>query len=159
MPGGKGPGGDSVIIGHQPENGKTAAAPVRIVSIDALQRTLEIVIDHLPYRELSPNSREHFIVKARAVKAQREEAGWLAKVQWNNQKPMEYARISYVFCIKDKRHRDMDNLVASAKSFQDGLVDAGVIGNDDSAHLELGRCRILLSNTNQTIITVNELVG
>ena len=38
---------------------------------------IEIKIKHLPYPELSPNSRVHWAVKARAVKASREEIGWL----------------------------------------------------------------------------------
>ncbi len=39
-------------------------------------RKLQVEIEHLPYTELNPNSREHFMVKARAVKASREEIGW-----------------------------------------------------------------------------------
>src|SRR3990167_3231811 len=112
-------------------------------------RKLEIIVEHLPYRELSPNSREHFMVKARAVKAQREEVGWLAKVQWHDQSPMRHARISYRFIVQDKRHRDIDNLIASAKSMVDGLVDGGVLEADDAEHLALGQCNILRGAVNQ----------
>ena len=121
-------------------------------------RKLEIIVEHLPYRELSPNSREHFMVKARAVKAQREEVGWLAKVQWHDQSPMRHARISYRFIVQDKRHRDIDNLIASAKSMVDGLVDGGVLEADDAEHLALGQCNILRGAVNQTIILVEETI-
>jgi len=75
-------------------------------------RTLKIVIEHLPYAELSPNSRVHWVVKNRAVRASKEEIGWLAKSQWHDDKAMMRARISYEFHVKDKRHRDLDNLLA-----------------------------------------------
>ena len=121
-------------------------------------RKLEIIVEHLPYRELSPNSREHWAVKARAVKAQREEAGWLAKVQWKDQKPMTHARINYQFIVTDKRHRDIENTYSACKSFVDGLVDAGVLIDDDSKHLEVGSIKLSPGNTNQTIILIEEVV-
>ena len=120
-------------------------------------RKLIIVVDHLPYPELSPNARHHWAVKARAVRASREEIGWLAKVEWHDNKPMVMARISYQFCVTDKRHRDLDNLLAMCKPWQDGLIDAGIIFYDDAKHLELGNIDIILNNTNKTIITVEEL--
>ena len=122
-------------------------------------RSLEIVIDHLPYSELSPNSRIHWAVKARAVRASREEIGWTAKSQWIDQPPMIYARVSYKFEVKDKRHRDIDNLISSCKSFQDGLVDAGIISSDDSEHLKLGQCSVEQSDVSRTIIRIEEMVG
>ena len=121
------------------------------------ERKLKIVLAHLPYTELSPNSRVHYMVKARAVKASREEIGWLAKAQWHDAQPMMKARISYEFHTKDKRHRDLDNLLAMAKPWQDGLIDAGVIFYDDADHLEIGSVRVIQSDAEQTIIKVEEL--
>ena len=120
-------------------------------------RRLAIFISHLPYPELSPNSRIHWAVKARAVRASREEVGWLAKAQWRDQKPMMRARISYEFRVADNRKRDFDNLLSSCKAFQDGLIDAGVIFYDDARHLEIGQVKVVQSNAEQTIITVEEL--
>ena len=122
-------------------------------------RSLEIIIEHLPFRELSPNSREHWAVKARAVRAQREEAGWLAKLQWGNQKPMKHARISYQFIVMDNRRRDTLNLENACKSMVDGIVDAGVLTDDDSKHLEVGHITLHQGKADQTIITIQEVIG
>ena len=97
------------------------------------------------------------MVKARAVKASREEVGWLAKAQWRDEKPMMKARISYEFHTKDKRRRDMDNLLAMAKPWQDGLIDAEVIFYDDAQHLEIGQCKVIQNDTEQSIILVEEI--
>jgi len=118
-------------------------------------RKLIIKVEHLPYAELSLNSRLHWVVKARAVRASREEIGWLAKVQWHNEKPMMNARISYEFCVKDKRRRDLDNLIT--KPWVDGLVDVGVLWDDDTKHLEIGSIKVVSDNTEKTIITIEEL--
>lgn len=122
-------------------------------------RTINVMIDHLPYPELNPNSRLHWAVKARAVRASREEIGWLAKAQWHDGKPMMKARISYEFHSKDKRHRDLDNLLAMCKPWQDGLIDVGVIFYDDAQHLEIGSITLTQGNIEQSIIVVEEVGG
>ena len=116
-----------------------------------------IEISHLPYPELSPNSRVHWAVKARAVKAAREEIGWLAKAQWHDEKPMMKARIGYEFHVKDKRHRDLDNLLAMCKPWQDGLIDAGVLMYDDAEHLHIWRTRYVQDTVEKTIIEIEEI--
>ena len=120
-------------------------------------RTLKLTIFHLPYRELSPNSCVHWAVKARVARAQREETGWLAKIEWQPLMPMKHATISYTFVVKDKRHRDLDNLISACKSFQDGLIDAGVLESDNSQHLTLVQCNVMQGEAEQTIITLNEV--
>ncbi len=120
-------------------------------------RQLKINIDHLPYPELSPNSRVHFMVKARAVRASREEIGWLAKAQWHDDKPMVKARISYEFHTKDKRRRDLENLLAMTKPWPDGLIDGGVIFYDDAEHLKLGQCDVVHDTVEQSIVIVEEI--
>lgn len=125
-------------------------------------RHITIEIDHLPYSELNPNSRLHWAVKARAVKASREEIGWLAKSKWRykygDASPMTKARISYEFHTKDKRRRDLDNLLAMTKPWQDGLIDVGVIFYDDSQHLEIGSIKIIQGNVEQSIIIIEEVL-
>ena len=120
-------------------------------------RQLVITIEHLPYVELNPNSREHWAVKARAVKASREEIGWLAKEQWHDDEPMMKARISYDFQVKNKRNRDLDNLLAMCKPWQDGLIDAGVLFYDDAKHLEIGHPKVMQGDAEQSIVTLEEI--
>jgi len=121
------------------------------------ERKLVITVEHLPSPELSPNARHHWAVKARAVKASREEVGWLAKVQWHDDKPMVKARISYEFHVKDKRRRDLDNLLAMCKPYQDGLIDVGVLAYDDAEHLEIGYVKEMPGDADCSIITVEEV--
>ena len=42
------------------------------------------------------------------------------------------------------RPTDEDNLLAACKGFLDGLVDAGIVPDDSSAHIEIGRARFEL---------------
>lgn len=86
-----------------------------------------------PDKALSPNARVHWSTKARARRAQRDEAGWTAKATFP--KFSGPVTIQCVFHPPDKRKRDLDNLLASMKAAFDGIVDAGVIAGDDSAHL------------------------
>ncbi len=93
-----------------------------------------------PARELNPNTRCHWAVKARAAKVYRQ-AGWvLTKASGfaveNKDAPI---RISFKFCPPDnRRKRDLDNLLASCKALADGIADAlGV--NDERFAISLER--------------------
>ncbi len=120
-------------------------------------RTLKIELPHLPYPELSPNWRGHWSEIARGKKVARAEAGWLALAQWKGQMPMSCAMISYEFTVKVDRVRDHDNLIASCKPLQDGLIDAGVIFYDDANHLKLGSVTISKGDKDLTTILVQEV--
>ena len=122
-------------------------------------RSITIILDHLPPPSLSPNRLRtlHWTERSDLMRTAREEVGWLAKSQWKEEKPMMRARISYEFLIKDRRKRDVDNLLAACKPFTDGLIDAGVIFYDDMAHLEYGLTRAVYDFKDETIITVEEL--
>ncbi len=122
--------------------------------------SLVIVLDHLPPSELNPNQlrRSHWTVRHQATRDAMEEIGWLAKTQWHDDKPMVRARVSYEFHLKDKRHRDLDNLLSACKAYQDGLIEAGVITYDDTKHLEIGSVRAIQNTKEQTVITIEELV-
>jgi len=97
------------------------------------------------------------MVKARSTKIAREEIGWLVKAQWHDDKPMIKAKISYEFHIRNKRRRDMDNLFAMTKPWQDGLIDVGVIFFDDANHLEIGSMELVEDTEDKTIVTIEEL--
>ena len=121
-------------------------------------RTIQIVLEHLPYAELNPNSRLHWSDRSRASRIARDEVAWLCKSKWDiEQKPMMKARIGYEFLLKSKRNRDVDNLLAACKPFTDGLIDGGVIFYDDAKHLEYGLVRAIYDTKEQTIIRVEEI--
>ena len=79
---------------------------------------------------LSPNSRKHWSVKAKATKAARSEAFYATRVVTTIKPNWKAAALSVTFNPPDKRRRDRDNLQASLKAHFDGIADA--LGINDS---------------------------
>ena len=87
----------------------------------------------LPAKELSPNSRCHFMSKANKVKRYRldaKHAAMIAAHECGIREPLERVRITATFFHRQNRHRDADNALASLKAAFDGLADAGIVTND-----------------------------
>ena len=81
-----------------------------------------------PARELSPNSRAHFMKAARAKKAAKIEAGWATQVAIQNNRDWqpkgETVAVHIIAHPKPTGPRpDADNLVASCKAFIDGIAE------------------------------------
>ena len=76
-----------------------------------------------PDRVLSPNSRAHWSRRAKAVKAARTQAYWLAHMGMI-ELPDGPVPVRVVFHPPDKRGRDLDNMLASCKVYLDGISDA-----------------------------------
>jgi crossover junction endodeoxyribonuclease RusA len=84
---------------------------------------------------LNANDRDsHWARRRRITGALREAAAWLARQQRIPALPR--ARILGVYEPPDRRRRDPANLYPSFKACVDGLVDAGVLLDDDAAHLD-----------------------
>jgi hypothetical protein len=105
----------------------------------------------LPPRELSSNgSHGHWWTTAPPRKHYRLEilAAHRDAFHMRPETPMARATLELVFCTKGSRkaHRygpqDEANAVYAAKSLIDGLIDVGLIANDDHKHLTLDSCRI-----------------
>jgi crossover junction endodeoxyribonuclease RusA len=83
---------------------------------------------------LNANQRLHWAAKARITRQLRSDAFLLAKYH----KVPHLERV-HVFCVVEPdprtRRRDPGNWSVSAKALVDGLVDAGVVDDDDSKHL------------------------
>lgn len=92
-----------------------------------------------PPKELSPNSRCHFMKKAKFLKSYRQDCAWIttcAKTAAGFPAFGDAIKVSMEFCPPDKRKRDLDNVLASCKALLDGIALA--IGEDDSKfHLSL----------------------
>lgn len=102
--------------------------------VEAAQGGLVFVTLPLPAKELSPNARVHWRVKAKHTKAAREQAHAMAR---SFNRPMwKAATVKCVFTFGDTRRRDKDNLLASMKAYFDGLADAGVVENDSQLTYE-----------------------
>jgi crossover junction endodeoxyribonuclease RusA len=91
-----------------------------------------VVVLGWPSKTLSPNAATiHWATKAKAVKAARTEAYYAACAAFPRGKPKwTGARIHIAFCPPDRRKRDLQNCIASAKALVDGIADA--LGIDDS---------------------------
>ena len=84
---------------------------------------------------LNANDRDgHWARRKRVTAALREGAGWLART--GRVPALQRAHILAVYEPPDRRRRDPANLYASFKACIDGLVDAGVLPDDDAAHLD-----------------------
>ena len=96
---------------------------------------MRLELGHLPDRDLSPNKRLHHMQLYRAKRDAKDEAIALALQQGRPDVPYEKANIAITWVAKDKRRRDPDNLFASMKPYIDGLVEAGLLVDDSSAHV------------------------
>ena len=103
----------------------------------------------IPPKELAPNSRTHWRVKAKYVKAYREEARIAGRdlrffrpdLPW----PLPLGVLAEpVFVFPTNRRRDTDNLGASLKAAWDGLVDAGVLADDSARHLTIAAVKCVV---------------
>jgi len=103
-----------------------------------MNETVTIVLP-LPPAVLSPNRPPGSIggrmKKAAAAKRLRGLARTAALEEGIESAPWESATLQAVFYHKQKRRRDGTNYNASLKAAQDGIVDAGLIVDDDADHL------------------------
>lgn len=83
---------------------------------------------------LNSNHRGHWR-RNHAITAELRLAGaWMARA--GRVPPLRRAHITGVYEPPDRRKRDPANLYPSFKAAVDGLVDAGVLVDDDAAHLD-----------------------
>ncbi len=89
----------------------------------------------LPPKELSPNWRGHWAVKAKAVKRYKTDTH-IETMRTMNALGMpwtswESATARAVFFWGTRRHRDKDNALASLKAAFDGMASAGLLRDDE----------------------------
>ena len=77
-----------------------------------------------PPRELSPNSRCHYMQKHKAAKAYRLDCFYLAKEAGMAAPADGPVNLRIEFVPPDRRHRDWDNMLGSIKYLLDGLAEA-----------------------------------
>lgn len=97
-----------------------------------------LIVLRLPPKSLSPNrppaSRGGRMAKARDAKRYRRSA-WAHGCQQRPAEPWERATVRATFYHATRRRRDDVNHLAMLKPAYDGLVDAGVLVDDDAEHL------------------------
>lgn len=75
--------------------------------------------------------------RARTVRQVRELAGYLAKIA--RIPPLGYCRVQLTWWVASTRTRDVDNLAALEKPIFDGLVDAGIVPDDNPRYMDKPR--------------------
>ena len=122
-------------------------------------RVIRVIIDHLPYSELMPNAlrRTFWTVRSEMTKVARQEA-YLLGLEQTPESPFKYCAIEEIFTVPDKRRRDLESLLAASKAFIDGLVDAGIIEDDNWQHvLRLSGSVVYQKGVAQTEIIITEV--
>ena len=96
---------------------------------------MKIVLPNLPPKEANPNSNSHFYIRSRVRREQHEQMLGYVLEQGRPDTPFEKAHITITWRAKDKRKRDIDNLLSAMKGSIDGLVEADVLVDDSAKHL------------------------
>ena len=103
------------------------------------QESITIVLP-LPARVLSPNCTIATVggrmMKAAAIKKLRKLTCDLVTVECIESQPWGVVGVKAHFFFKNKRKRDDDNANGSLKAAYDGIVDAGLVENDDYDHMK-----------------------
>jgi Holliday junction resolvase RusA-like endonuclease len=107
--------------------------PSHIIISGALGTVFRLTLP-MPDRKLSPNARTHWAVKARVVKAARDKGKWAAQKVLHDAgiEPPQWSKAHYfvAFFCSTAAKRDNDNLMASLKSYRDGIADSGLVADD-----------------------------
>ena len=83
-----------------------------------------------PSRDLHPNARVHWAVRAKATKNARSTAAWAARAAKVQHIKAEALTVKIAFMPPDNRRRDLDGMLSSVKAYLDGIADIARI--DDS---------------------------
>lgn len=88
----------------------------------------------MPDKFINSNDRLHWAKKAKLTKAWREAAHWYAKAA-GLPKGLRRVHVLVEIHKSTTRKYDAGNLAPTAKAVVDGLVDYGLVVDDDNAHL------------------------
>jgi len=103
----------------------------------------------------SPGGR---FMKAAAAKKCRRLAKEAVEAEQLEDIPWEFAEVKPTYYHKDKRRRDEDNFQGMLKATYDGLVDAGLVSDDDSLHMHKHVPRFELDKANPRVELLVERV-
>lgn len=108
----------------------------------------------LPPKELSPNARVHWARKAKRTRAYRDEANLRTRAASVHLRKLPWPRATahLTFYWPDKRRRDVRNAEHAMKAAYDGIVDAGVIPDDDANTLRHIPTDFELDATNPRVV-------
>ena len=118
-----------------------------------------------PPKELSPNVARglHWRTKASATKQYRRDCYYDARDSaWPIESPpllRSPVLATTTFHVKDKQRRDIGNMEAALKPLWDGIVDAGILVDDDYKHLRHGESKVVVGKEKRVEVTLEEVEG
>ncbi len=114
-----------------------------------------------PKPPMSMNARDHWAVKAEKVAAVREAVRLLARPHALRLAQAIGTPVEVELCweVTDKRRRDVDNAVATLKPAIDGLRDAGILADDNSAVVVKAFCSICRGDRKGLVLIVRPVGG
>jgi Holliday junction resolvase RusA-like endonuclease len=93
--------------------------------------SLSLVVP-FPSAKLHAHNKGHWRSKVAAIKAiRRSVAIVIQQAEGFKPKPWPFARLTITFMVPDRRRRDTLNMMQSLKPVIDGVVDAGLIADDN----------------------------
>jgi len=111
---------------------------------------VRVEVHSLPPVSSSPNWRGHWSERYKASRIY-QSAVFYCCVDAKNRASMEgtslpvgKARIALTFIFSNRRRRDRDNLLARFKPGLDGIVQSGLLLDDDSEHLQIGEVDVIV---------------
>jgi len=115
----------------------------------------------LPDGSTSGHAKGHWRGKAQATKRMRHEANIRTRFAVFEGNASEWqakrAKVSLAFYLATNRRRDVLNLANGCKPYIDGIVDAGIIPDDDWKVLSVGAITCELDRDNPRVdITITE---
>jgi len=125
-----------------------------------------IEVTQLPPVEYSPNWRGHWAERYKEARVYHN-AVFYSCVDARNRAylegvsfPFSKARVKLTFVFAERRRRDTDNLLARFKPGLDAIVDAALVLDDDSEHLQISTPDILVDSARAplTIIELEEVL-
>ena len=130
-----------------------------------IEGEMRIEVNQLPPAECSPNARIHWAKRYRAAEVYRGSVFYECVSARNigllegRSFPIARAQVHLTFVFGCRRRRDEDNLLARFKPGLDGIVQSGLIMDDDVNHLEISGLDILtdLERAPLTIIDIEEI--
>ena len=120
------------------------------------------IILPLPKKVLSPNSPTYTIggryAKAAATKKYRRIAKEAVEVEQIDTAPWVKVLVEVTFFHETNRKRDTDNAMGSLKAVYDGIVDSGLVSDDDREHMQRREPEFLIDKKSPRVeLTITRL--
>jgi hypothetical protein len=100
-----------------------------------MMRKVSVAVVVPPLDVITLNTRAHWTANHRATASLRMRGGWAARASRAPHLARADLTVWVVYPVAVRRRRDVSNYLGTVKPLLDGMVDAGVLPDDDDRHL------------------------